>query len=92
MAQQSKSRQALQDILKYAIEKGYRVTEFLDAPNGTIEFLVNERVKVRINNRGRDYEIVINGRGGFYTKEVNDEALRKAAEEAVKKCIEEFKI
>jgi len=93
--------QTLQDILKYAVEKGYRVTEFHDAPDGSgsIEFLVNGRVKVRVNNRGRDYEIIINDRGGYYTKEVNDEALRKAAEEvvreceeALKRCIEEFKI
>ena len=76
--------------MKYAVERGYRLLQFKDGSEQFIEFMVNDDVTVKVVGGKGDYEVIINGYGGFYTKEVNNEVLHKAADTIVKRIIKEF--
>ena len=53
-----------------------------------IEFMIGNRTIVVLDNKW-DYEVYINGHGPVHLTEVNDEALRQAASEIVRRLMDE---
>jgi len=97
---QTKTKQDLQAILRYVVGRGFRVLWFCDSDScpcvdtrncekDGVYFIIGNTV-IAVFEGNDEYKVYINDHGPVYLKEINDETLKQAVNEIVRRLTEDI--